>query len=84
MSKTRNLVEGILTLVFGLALVALVLAAVLEEILQPARRSYGLVEVLIGLIIMGAVGFIGVAFTLNRWRQTLSGSPQARPPAPSR
>jgi hypothetical protein len=39
-SKTRNVVEGILTLVFGLALVALVLAGVLEEILQPARRSY--------------------------------------------
>jgi hypothetical protein len=81
-SKTRNLVEGILTLVIGLALVAMVIAGVLEEILQPTRRSYGLVEVLIGLFIVGAAGFIGVAFTLDGWRQTLSGLRQVRPPTP--
>jgi hypothetical protein len=78
-SKTRNLVEGILTLVIGLALVAMVIAGVLEEILQPTRRSYGLVEVLIGLFIVGAAGFIGVAFTLDG---CLSGLRQARPPTP--
>jgi hypothetical protein len=81
-SKTRNIVEGVLTLAVGLALVTWVIAGVLGQLIDLDQPSYSAFEILIGLFVVGAAGFIGVVFTMDGWRQTLSGLRQGRSPQP--